>query len=60
MTLPAIWDHTALPATRHEQMRPALTPARKRVLNLHQKVYSITAILRNNVTLGLYLNVRIL
>jgi len=22
-----IWDHTALPATRHKRTRPALTPA---------------------------------
>jgi len=23
---PPIWDHTVLPATRHRQTRPALTP----------------------------------
>jgi len=30
----AIWDHTVLPATRHKWTRPALTPARKLVLDL--------------------------
>jgi len=29
-----IWDHTALPATRHKWTRPALTSARKLVLYL--------------------------
>jgi len=32
--LPAIWDHTVLPATRHRWMRPALTPSFRPVLNL--------------------------
>jgi len=31
---PAILDHTVLPATRHKWTRPALTPARRRVLDL--------------------------
>jgi len=31
---PATWDHTALPATRHKSMHPALTPASKLVLYL--------------------------
>jgi len=26
---PAMWDHTALPATRHRSTRPTLTPARQ-------------------------------
>ena len=34
MTSPAIWDHTVLPATRHKWTRPALNPARRRVLDL--------------------------
>jgi len=32
--LPAIWDHTVLPATRHKWMHPALTPACKPELDL--------------------------
>ena len=31
---PAIWDHTVLPATRHKWTRPALTPTRRRLLDL--------------------------
>jgi len=31
---PAIWDDTVLLATRHKWTRPALTPARRRVLDL--------------------------
>ena len=32
-TSPAMWDHTVLPATRRKWTCPALTPARKRVLD---------------------------
>ena len=34
--LPAIWDHTVLPATQHKWTRPALTPASKLVLDLQE------------------------
>jgi len=31
--VPTIWGHTVLPATRHKWTRPAITPARRRVVD---------------------------